>query len=172
MSAQGPMSAIAMLRQLTCGVWHGLQSPSLMHSVRLLTPVFVMLSVVSLAGRAHADEDAIELQFQSARCLCGIVTYQNGDRVRGAKVEELGQDWKGIPLRSTESDSEERFTPPPVKGRKIYHLQVRQPGLHLLLVPIRLSRFRGNETATAAVASGLKLSCARTVYVTRAVTLN
>jgi len=116
-----------------------------MHSVRLLAPVFVMLSVVSLAERAHANEDAIELRLQSAKCLCGIVTYQNGDPARGAKVEELSQDWKGTPLRSTESDSEGRFILTPVKGRKIYYLQIRQRGLHLLRVPIKLSRFRGTK---------------------------
>ena len=76
-----------------------------MRPIRSLASIFVIFSIVSLAGRVHAYEDIIELPLQPGKCLCGIVTYENGDPARGAKVEELGQDWKGATHRSTESDS-------------------------------------------------------------------
>jgi len=81
-----------------------------MRPIRSLVSIFVIFSIDSLAGRAHANEDIIELPLQPAKYLCGIVTYENGDPARGAKVEEVGQDWKGATHRSTESDSEGRFT--------------------------------------------------------------
>ena len=70
-----------------------------MRPIRSLASIFVIFSIVSLAGRAHPNEDIIELPLQPAKCLCGVVTYENGDPARGAKVEELGQAWKGATHR-------------------------------------------------------------------------
>jgi hypothetical protein len=77
-----------------------------MHPNRWLLAIFLLLSIISLAGRVHAAEEIVELRLQRAKCLCGIVTYVNGDPVPDAQVEELGQDWKGSQLRSTKTDSE------------------------------------------------------------------
>ena len=112
-----------------------------------LLAILVLLSILSLAARVQAAEETVELRLQRAKCLCGIVTFVTGDPVPDAQVEELGQDWKGPQLRSTRTDSEGRFTFAPIKGRKIYYLQIssRQPGVNPLRVPIQISRFRGTK---------------------------
>ena len=112
-----------------------------------LAPAFVLLSIISLAGRVHAAEEIVELRLQRAKCLCGIVTYITGDPVPRAQVEEFGQDWKGTQLRSTETDSQGRFNLTPVKDTKVYYLQIslRKPGVNPLRVPVQISRFRGTK---------------------------
>ena len=118
-----------------------------MRPTRSLALVLVISSIISLAGRAQAAEEIVELRLQHAKCLCGIVTYANGSPASGARIEELGPDWTGAPLRSTESNSEGRFTLPPVKGRKVYYLQIsmREPGVNPLRVPVQIGRFRGTK---------------------------
>ena len=66
--------------------------------------------------------------------------------MRGATIEEVGPDWKGA-LRSTATDSDGRFALTPVKGRKIYYLQITAgvPGVNPLQVPVKISRFRGKK---------------------------
>ena len=113
---------------------------------RWLAPVIVLLSIMSLPGRLLAVEEIVELQLQRAKSLSGVVVYPNGDPVEGAKVEELSPNWKET-LRSTETDSMGRFTLTPVKGRKIYYLQIsaRGPGVNPLRVPVAISRLRGTK---------------------------
>ena len=60
-----------------------------MRPIRSLASIFVILSIVSFAGRVHANEDIIQLPLQRAKCLCGIVTYENGDPARGAKPQGM-----------------------------------------------------------------------------------
>ena len=118
-----------------------------MRSIPSLAPALAIFSIISLAGRARAAEEIVELRLQHAACICGIVTFVNGDVAVGAKIEELGPDWTGAPLRSTESNSEGRFTLPPVKGRRVYYLQIsiRGPGVNPLRVPVQINRFRGTK---------------------------
>lgn len=108
--------------------------------------LFLLLSFVALQGHIQAAEEIVELQLQHSKCLCGIVTYANGDPARNAKVEEFGPDWKEA-LRSTTTDSDGHFTLAPVKGKHVYYLQVSAgaPGVNPLRVPVQLSRFRGTK---------------------------
>jgi hypothetical protein len=105
--------------------------------------VFVLLSTLALSVPAQAAEEIVELHLQRAKCLCGIVTI-SGEPVSNAKVEELGEGWKGT-LRSTDTDSEGHFRFTLVKGRKIYFLRIsaRAPGVNPLQVPVKISRVRG-----------------------------
>jgi len=75
-----------------------------MRSNRWLAPV-MLLSFFTLQGRIQAAEEIIELQLQHSKCLCGIVTYANGDPAQNARVEEFGPDWKEA-LRSTNTGSD------------------------------------------------------------------
>jgi hypothetical protein len=82
---------------------------------------------------------------QTLKALRGIVLYPNGDTVKGAKVAELTSDWK-TELRTTTTDSEGHFNLAPVKGRKVYYLQVTVPGaagVNPLRVPAKLNRLWG-----------------------------
>src|SRR5882724_5721112 len=65
---------------------------------RNLTPcTALVLSFLVLTGVAtRAAEEIVELRLQCAKCLCGVVLYPNNDPVSGAKVEELGEGWKGF----------------------------------------------------------------------------
>jgi hypothetical protein len=116
-----------------------------MRSNRWLAPV-VLLSFFTLQGYIQAAEETIELQLQHSKCLCGIVTYPNGDPAQNARVEEFGPDWKEA-LRSTNTDSDGQFTLAPVRGRHVYYLQVsaRAPGVNPLRAPVQISRFRGTK---------------------------
>jgi hypothetical protein len=113
---------------------------------RWFAPTLLLFFIIFLQD-VQAVEEVVVLRLQKAQCLCGIVTYGNGDPVPGAQVEELGQDWQGAQLRSTETDSGGCFTLTPVKGRNIYYLQIslRKPGVNPLRVPVQISRFRGTR---------------------------
>jgi hypothetical protein len=101
------------------------------------------VSVLALQVRSHAVEQIVQLQLVRAKCLCGVVIL-HGYPVSNARVEELGEGWKGA-LRSTDTDSEGYFELKPVKGRKTYYLQIsaRTSGVNPLQVPVKISRFRG-----------------------------
>lgn len=116
-----------------------------MRSNRWLAPV-MLLSLFTLQGRIQAVEETIELQLQHSKCLCGIVTYANGDPAQNARVEEFGPDWKEA-LRSTNTGSDGQFALAPVKGRHVYYLQVsaRAPGVNPLRAPVQIGRFRGTK---------------------------
>jgi len=109
--------------------------------------VLILVSIFFPTERAHAVEQIVQLTLQRAECLCGIVTYINGDTVPDALVEEFAEEWKGNPLRSAMTDSEGRFTLTPVKGRKIYYLQIslRRPGVNPLRVPVQINRIHGTK---------------------------
>jgi hypothetical protein len=104
--------------------------------------VFVLSSSVAVDGA----EEIVELPLQRAKCLCGVVLYPNDDPVGGAKIEELGKDWKGS-LRSTYADSNGSFSFEPVRGRKLYFLQITAPasasGVNHLRVSVQVVHFRG-----------------------------
>jgi|SRR5579862_1116654 len=117
-----------------------------MSSVWSRLQAFLLLSFLSLTVSAGANEEIVELPLQRAQCICGVVLYPNGDPVEGAKVEELGSDWKSS-LRSVNSDSEGHFVLTPIKGRDVYYIQITAPttGVNPLRVPIQISRFRGTK---------------------------
>lgn len=119
-----------------------------MHRNSVLFTVLVFLFVLSSGISAKGVEEIIELRLQRAKCLCGVVLYPGDDPVSGAKIEEFGKDWKGS-LRSTFADSKGSFTLEPVKGRKVYYLQITapasQPGVNPLRVPVQVVHFRGTK---------------------------
>lgn len=95
------------------------------------------------------------MRVQRAKCLCGVVVYSNGDPVGGAKIEELGERWKGS-LRSIHADSKASFVLEPVKGRKIYYLQIiaPTPGINRLRAPVKIVRFKGTKSRRSMVRDG------------------
>lgn len=113
-----------------------------MRLISLMRPVFVCLCFAFLTVTAQGAEQIVELRLQHTKCLCGIVTYPNGDPVRDAKIEELGADWKGS-LRSVRSDSQGHFALSTVKGRKTYYLEITAPttGVNPLRVPVQVRHF-------------------------------
>ena len=112
----------------------------------ILFTALVLVLVLSSGVAVESVEQIVELRLQRAKCLCGVVLYPNDDPVSGAKIEELGKDWKGS-LRSTYADSKGSFALEPVKGRKIYYLLVTAPasGINPLRVPVKVVYFRGTK---------------------------
>ena len=110
--------------------------------------VGLLLSIICFRPHVYAVEQIVELRLQTVKALKGIVLYPNGDLVKGAKVAELTSDWK-TELRETRTDAEGRFVLAPVKGRKVYYLQITVPevaGVNPLRVPAKINRLRGKES--------------------------
>jgi hypothetical protein len=79
------------------------------------------------------------------KALNGVVVYPDGEPVKGAKVTELTSDWKSE-LRVTSTDSEGCFSLAPVKGSKVYYLEITVPGaagVNPLRVPAKINWFWG-----------------------------
>jgi len=111
----------------------------------LVWVVGVLLSVGCLRPHVYAVEQIVEFRLQTVKALKGVVIYPNGDPVKGARVAELTPDWK-TELRVTSTDSEGRFSLAPVKGRKVYYLQITVPGVagvNPLRVPAKINRLWG-----------------------------
>jgi hypothetical protein len=111
----------------------------------LVWVVALLLSIICFHPRAVAAEQTVELRLQTVRALKGIVVYDNGDIVKGAKVAELTSDWK-TELRETHTDEEGRFSLTPVKGHTVYYLQITVSdvaGVNPLRVPVKLNRWWG-----------------------------
>src|SRR5215469_1708362 len=88
--------------------------------------VALLLSIICFQPQVRAAEETVELPLQTVKALRGIVLYPNGDLVKGAKVAELSPDWQ-TELRETRADAKGRFSLAPVKGRKVYYLQITVP---------------------------------------------
>lgn len=103
--------------------------------------------VLSFVSSVHGAEEIVELRLQKVKALSGLVVYPNGDPAVAAHVVEYDSDWKGE-LRRTQTDSTGHFTLAPVKGRKVYYLQItaRQSGVNPLRVPLQISRLRGKSS--------------------------
>lgn len=109
--------------------------------------VALPLCIGSILPYARAAEETVELRLQTVKALKGVVLYPNGDPVRAAKVAELTSDWKRE-LRATTTDPQGRFNLTPVKGRKVYYLQVTVPGVvgvNPLRVPAKINRLWGKS---------------------------
>ena len=62
----------------------------------------------------------------------------------GAKVEEMSSDWKEV-LSSTETDDKGGFALVPIRGHKIYFLQISCHNFNPLRVRVEISLKKGKE---------------------------
>lgn len=107
----------------------------------LVWVIGLLFCIISFRPQVHAAEEIVELRLQTVKALNGVVVYPNGEPVKGAKVAELTFDWKAE-LRVTSTDSEGRFSLAPVKGRKVYYLEITVPGaagVNPLRVPAKIN---------------------------------
>jgi hypothetical protein len=81
---------------------------------------------------------------QLVRSLTGVVHDAAGSPMPGVLVEELSSDWKES-LRSTRTDAAGVFRFSRVKGRDIYHFQLRTKAFNPLRVRVKVDRFRGKK---------------------------
>ena len=116
---------------------------------KLLGMFILALLFVFLGSNLLANEETVEMRLQRVKSLGGVVVLPNGDPVVGAQVVEYSSDWH-TELRRTETDSQGHFALTPVKGRKLYYLQItardaHNVGINPLRVPLQISRFRGKD---------------------------
>ena len=111
---------------------------------------FLLLVPAHLNGQGVS---VIEIgNVQLARSLAGVVQDPKGSPMAGVLVEEVSPDWKHS-LRSARTDAAGSFSFTPVKGRKIYYLQLRMDGFDPLRVRIKVDRKNGNELKLRMVVS-------------------
>ena len=117
-----------------------------MNPKQLLARVTVgVLLCITARVPVRAAEQVVELQLQTVKAFKGLVVYPNGEPIKGARVTELTSDWK-TKVRETSTDSEGRFSLAPVKGRKVYYLEITVPGrsgVNPLHVSVKIDRLRG-----------------------------
>jgi len=79
-------------------------------------------------------------KIQFSRTLSAIVIMPDGSPLPAAEVEEVSSDWKTV-LRTVRTDASGTFTLVPVKGRKIYYIQVSAPGFNTLRFRLKKKRY-------------------------------
>jgi hypothetical protein len=101
----------------------------------------------------EAQYQVIELaDIQLTKSLGATIQDPTGAPMRNAVVEEFSADWKTV-LRSVSTDANGKFSFTPVSGRKIYFIQVSEPGFDPL-------RFRLQVDPKHGAALRLKLTIA------------
>lgn len=96
----------------------------------LRRPMFLLLCLWPFG--LHAGVEIVEMaRIQFSRSLSAVVITPDGSPLQGAKVEEFNSNWKTV-LRTVQTDAEGTFSLDPVKGRKLYYIQVTAPGFNPL----------------------------------------
>jgi hypothetical protein len=70
-------------------------------------------------------------------------------------------DWKTV-VRETSTDSEGRFSLAPVKGRKVYYLEITVPGMsgvNPFRVSVKINRLLGKGIAASTIATCIGTGC-------------
>lgn len=106
----------------------------------------VLLVTLLSSCQLFAVHQIVEFRIQTVNALEGIVLYGDDQPASDAQVAEFTPDWK-TELRRITTDSQGRFVLEPVKGRKIYYLQVSESkfGMNSVRVPLRISKWQGHK---------------------------
>lgn len=104
-----------------------------------------IIALLCFPMRIAAQYQLIELaDVQSAKSLGAIIQDPTGAPISKAQVQEFSADWKTV-LRSTSTDSDGSFSLTPVRGRKIYFIQVSTPGFDPLRFRLHVDAKRGTS---------------------------
>ena len=110
--------------------------------------LFVLPAVVALLCfpmRIAAQYQLIELaDVQLAKSLDATIQDDVGAPIPKALVQEFSADWKTV-IRSTSTDTDGRFSFTPVRGRKIYFIQISVPGFDALRFRLQVDVKRGTS---------------------------
>jgi hypothetical protein len=102
--------------------------------------IFVLVLAMALSSTTFAGFERVVLdELQIAKVLSGIITDPSGEVVPGVQVLEVTPDDK-ITLRTTTTDSERRWSLPPVASRSVYHLRFVKDGFNELQVRVKLGK--------------------------------
>jgi hypothetical protein len=110
--------------------------------------LFVLAAVVALLCfpmRIAAQYQLIELaDVQLAKSLGATIQDPAGAPIPKVLVQEFSADWKTV-IRSTSTDTDGRFSFTPVRGRKIYFIQISVPGFDPLRFRLQVDVKRGTS---------------------------
>jgi hypothetical protein len=110
--------------------------------------LFMSAAVVALLCfpmRIAAQYQLIEIaDVQLAKSLDATIQDPTGAPIPKALVREFSADWKTV-LRSTSTDTDGRFSFTPVRGRKIYFIQISAPGFDPLRFRLQVDVKRGTS---------------------------
>jgi hypothetical protein len=113
---------------------------------RRMTRLLWVVGVAALLCASMRVEGQSEIWYvhgiQIVKSVSGVLQDDEGTLLSHAAVQEFGPEWKSV-LRTTETDSEGRFSFPTVTGREIYWLQASTPGFLSLRVELKLDREHG-----------------------------
>jgi len=106
--------------------------------------VFAAISaLLCFSARVAAQYQLIELaDVQLAKSLDATIQDPIGVPIPKALVQEFSADWKTV-LRSSSTDTDGRFSFTPVRGRKIYFIQISAPGFDPLRFRLQVDVKRG-----------------------------
>ncbi|HUA01733.1 MAG TPA: carboxypeptidase-like regulatory domain-containing protein [Candidatus Aquilonibacter sp.] len=104
-----------------------------------------IIAVLCFPMRIAAQYQLIELaDVQSAKSLGATIQDPAGGPISKAQVQEFSADWKTV-LCSTSTDSDGSFSFTPVRGRKIYFIQISAPGFDPLRFRLHVDAKRGTS---------------------------
>jgi len=108
-----------------------------------LSKLAAIIALLCFPMRIAAQYQLIELaDVQSAKSLGATIQYPTGAPISTAHVQEFSADWKTV-LRSTSTDRDGSFSFAPVRGRKIYFIQISAPGFDPLRFGLHVDAKRG-----------------------------
>lgn len=102
-----------------------------------------VVALLCFPMRIAAQYQLIEIaDVQLAKSLDATIQDTTGAPIPKALVQEFSADWKTV-LRSTSTDTDGRFSFTPVRGRKIYFIQISAPGFDQLRFRLQVDVKRG-----------------------------
>lgn len=102
-----------------------------------------MVALLCFPMRIAAQYTLIELaDVQLAKSVSATIQDPTGAPIPKALVREFSADWRTV-LRSTSTDSDGRFSFTPVRGRKVYFIQISAPGFDPLRFRLQMDTKRG-----------------------------
>jgi hypothetical protein len=106
--------------------------------------VLFVFSVV-VFSTAFAGVETVEIgKGQIAKTLTGTVVDPAGSAMPGVQVFEVSSDWKTV-LRTTTTDSNGKWSLPPVPGQQVYYLRFVAYGFNPLQVRVKSNRRKGSD---------------------------
>jgi hypothetical protein len=105
------------------------------------------LFVLSMAicSSAFAQSQTVEIgKIQTAKSLTGTVVDPSDSAVPRVQVLEVSSDWQTV-LRTTTTDSNGKWSFPPMPGQQVYYLRFVAYGFNPLQVRIKLNRRKGPQ---------------------------
>jgi Carboxypeptidase regulatory-like domain len=115
------------------------------YAMNRLFELAAIIALLCFPMKIAAQYQLIELaDVQSAKSLGATIQDPTGAPISKAQVQEFSADWKTV-LRSTSSDSDGSFSFTPVRGRRIYFIQISAPGFDPLRFRLHVDAKRGTS---------------------------